>query len=199
MADVTRLLAGDFFEDEVFEGGDLVGADLADKELVRCTLKGAKLAQSQWRGAKLEACVLEGCDLSRASPAKLVARGVSFVDCKLMGIEWTALGTFPDLAFRGCDLRYASFVSLALRKLAFERCDLRDAQLVEVDLVEATFAGCRLGGARFERCDLRKASVADAVDLALEPAQGNKLAGARVPLETAVRLAESFGLEVIGG
>ena len=197
MPDATRLLGGDLFEDEVLEGGDLTGADLSGKELVRCTLKHAKLAQSQWRGAKLEECAFESCDLSRMSPAKLLARGVTFSDCKLMGVEWAELGTFPDLVFRGCDLRYASFVSLVLRKLAFERCDLREAQLIEVELVEATFDGCKLGGARFERCDLRKASFAGAVDLALEPAQGNKLAGARVPVETAVRLAESFGLKVV--
>jgi uncharacterized protein YjbI with pentapeptide repeats len=197
MPDAHRLLTGDLFEDEVFDGGDLVGADLAGKELVRCTVKNAKLAQSQWRGAKLEECTFEGCDLSRMSPERLLARGVTLVDCKLMGVEWAELGTFPDLAFRGCDLRYASFVSVALRKVTFERCDLREAQLIEVDLVEATFAGCKLGGARFERCDLRKASFAGAVDLALDPAHGNKLAGARVPLETAIRLAESLGLKVV--
>jgi uncharacterized protein YjbI with pentapeptide repeats len=132
------------------------------------------------------------------SPTGLVARGVTFVDCKLMGVEWTELGSFPEVTFRGCDLRYASFVSLALRKLHFERCDLRDAQLVEVDLAEAVFESCKLGGARFERCDLRKASFAGATDLALELVQNNKLAGARVPIETAIRIAEALGLEVVG-
>jgi uncharacterized protein YjbI with pentapeptide repeats len=197
MPDAARLLAAASFEDEILQGGDLSGADLADKELVRCTIKGARLAQSRWHGARLEECTFEACDLSRMSPTGLVARGVTFVECKLMGVEWTDLGAFPEVAYRACDLRYASFVSLALRKLAFERCDLRDAQLVEVDLAQATFDGCKLGGARFERCDLRKASFAGATDLALDPAQGNKLTGARVPVETAIRLAEALGLTVL--
>jgi fluoroquinolone resistance protein len=197
MPDPVRLLGGDSFVNETFEGVDLAGADLGGKELVGCTLKGAKLAETRWSRARLEACTFEGCDLSRASPKGLVARAVTFVDCRLMGIEWTELGSFPELAFSGCDLRYASFVTLVLRKLLFRNCDLRDAQLVEVDLAGATFENCRLAGARFDRCDLRNASFADSVDLVLEP-QRNKVAGARVPMETAVHLAESFGLTVIG-
>jgi uncharacterized protein YjbI with pentapeptide repeats len=196
MPDVARLLEADFFEEETLQGGELAGTDLADKELVRCTVKGAKLGQTRWHGARLEDCTFETCDLSRVSPRGMVARGVTFVDCKLMGVEWADLGSFPALAFRGCDLRYASFVSLGLRKLAFTRCDLRDAQFVEADLLEAAFTDCQLGGARFERCDLRKASFAGAVELTLEAA-GNKLAGARIPVETAVRMAESLGLKVI--
>lgn len=197
MLDAERVLEGDLFEDEVFRGGDLAGADLRDKELSRCTFDGVKLTESRWRGARLEDCTFKGCELSRFSPAGLVARDVTFVDCKVMGVEWADLGAYPALAFRGCDLRYGSFVSLTLRKLVFERCDLRDAAFVDTDLVEARFPDCQLGGARFERCDLRKASFEDAHDLALEPA-GNRLAGARVPVDVAVRLARSFGLEVIG-
>jgi uncharacterized protein YjbI with pentapeptide repeats len=194
--DADALLSADAFEDQVFERGDLVGADLAGKELVRCTLRNAKLTQTSWRGARLEDCTFEGCELTRIAPQELLARGVAFVDCKMMGIEWAELGVFPALEFRGCDLRYGSFVSLALRKTRFERCDLRDAQLIETDFAEAVFADCQLGGATFERCDLRKASFAGAVDLVL-PAQGNKLAGARVPVATAVRMAEALGLKVV--
>jgi uncharacterized protein YjbI with pentapeptide repeats len=197
MPDATRLLSAPSLEDEVLVGGDLTGADLADRELVRCTIKNARLGQTLWRGARLEECAFEACDLSRMNPAGLVARGVTYADCKLMGVEWAELGTFPEVAFRGCDLRYASFVSLVLRKLRLERCDLRDAQLVEVDLAQAVLDGCQLAGARFERCDLRKASFAGTTGLAFDAAQSNKLAGARVPVETAVRMAEALGLVIV--
>jgi fluoroquinolone resistance protein len=115
----------------------------------------------------------------------------------MMGIDWSRVGAFPTLAFEGCDLRYGSFVSLRLPKLMFERCNLGDVQFVEVDLAQARFPGCHLGGARFERCDLRKASFAGAVDLTLDPQHANKLAGARVPVDVAVRLARALGLEIV--
>ena len=192
---MARILDADFFEDQVFRGGDISEADLGSKELVRCTFKSVKLMQTRWKGARLEDCIFDSCDLTRIVPAGLMARGVHFTGSKMIGIDWSDLGAYPAIAFDGCDLRYDSFVSLRLRKTTFERCDFRDAQLVDVDLTEAIFRDCQLGGARFERCDLRKASFAGAIDLTLE-AQGNRLGATRVPFETALRLAQAFGLEV---
>jgi len=194
--DGARLLGGDFFEDETFRGGELMLAELAGKDLIRCRLCNVKLPESRWSGARLEDCVFEDCDLTRAAPAGFSARGVTFVGCKLVGVDWSELAEFPALTFRACDLRYASFVSLKLRKTIFERCNLREAQFIDVDLQEAKFDGSQFADARFERCDLRKASFAGAQDLDL-PTQGNRVAGARVPLATALRLARSLGLEVL--
>jgi len=191
----SRLLDADFFEEQTFRGGDLTEADLGSKELVRCTFRNVRMMQSRWKGARLEDCIFDGCDLTRIAPAGLMARGVSFTGCKMIGIDWSDLGAYPAITFDGCDLRYDSFVSLKLRKIQFQRCDLRDAQLVDVDLGEASFRDCQLGGTRFERCDLRRASFTGAVDLILEP-QGNRLGGTRVPLETALQLARALGLEI---
>jgi fluoroquinolone resistance protein len=193
----ARLLDGDFFEEQTFRGGDLGEADLGSKELVRCAFKNVKMMQSRWKGARLEDCTFDSCDLTRIAPDGLMARGVQFIGCKMIGIDWSGLGDYPEIGFDGCDLRYASFVSLRLRKTRFERCDFRDAQLVEVDLGEASFRDCQLGGARFERCDLRKTSFAGASDLILPP-QGNRLAGTRVPLETALQMARALGVEIVG-
>jgi uncharacterized protein YjbI with pentapeptide repeats len=197
MGDASALLGGDSsFQDQRFDGGDLTGADLGGRELTGCVFKGVRLAETRWREARLEDCRFEDCDLSRMAPGALAVRGVVFAGCKMMGIDWSNLGPYPALSFERCDLRYASFVSLKLRKIAFTGCTLEEAQLVDCDLTEASFAQCRLEGARFERCDLRKASFADSIGLALEP-QGNQLRGAKVPVETAIQIAESFGLRVL--
>lgn len=194
--DATAIAAGHSFQDRRFEGGDLTGADLGGKDFTACTFKGVRLAQTRWREARVEDCRFEDCDLSRATPDGLGARGVVFAACKLMGIDWSNLGAYPALTFDGCDLRYASFVSLRLRKIAFTGCNLEEAQFVETELAEAVFTDCRLAAARFERCDLRKASFAGSTGLTIVPA-GNQLRGTRVPVETALRLAESFGLQVL--
>ena len=196
MSDASaRILDADFFEEQTFRGGDLGEADLGGRELVRCTFKNVKMMQSRWKGTRLEDCVFDGCDLTRISPAGLMARGARFTGCKMIGIDWSDLGAYPAIAFEGCDLRYTSFVSLKLRKIQFQRCDLRDAQVVDVDLGEARFIDCQLGGTRFDRCDLRKASFTGAIDLILEP-QSNRLGGTRVPLETALQMARAAGLEI---
>ena len=194
--DAVALLAQDAVQDQRFDGGDLTGADLGGKELIACVFKGVRLAETRWREARLEDCRFEDCDLSRMAPDALGARGVAFAGCKMLGIDWSNLGGYPAMTFERCDLRYASFVSMKLRKIAFTGCNLEEAQWVDCDLTEASFDECRLAGARFERCDLRKASFAGAAGLTLD-AQGNQLRGAKVPVETALRIAESFGLRVL--
>jgi uncharacterized protein YjbI with pentapeptide repeats len=184
------------FQDRCFEGGDLTGADLAGKEFTACVFRRVRLPETRWRDARLEDCRFEDCDLSRMAPDALGARGVVFAGCKLMGVDWSNLSAYPAISFERCDLRYGSFVGLRLRKMAFSACNLTEAQFVETDLCEAAFADCQLDGTRFERCDLRKASFAGSRELTILPA-GNQLRGAHIPLDAAVRLAESFGLKVL--
>jgi fluoroquinolone resistance protein len=190
------LRAGDSFEDEIFAGLDLAGADLGEKELVRCTFRNMKLSESRWRRARLEDCRFESCDLGRFDPAEMMLREVGFTGCKLMGVDWTELGQFPVMTFTDCNLRYGSFVGLVARKIPFVRCALAEATFLKADLAEARFEDCDLASARFEACDLRGADFAGSHDLVLDPA-ANRLQGAKIPLETAIALAASFGLKVI--
>ncbi len=194
--DAAAIQSGDSFQERHFQGGDLTGADLGGKDFTGCTFKGVRLGQTRWREARLEDCRFDDCELSRLAPDGLGARGVVFAGCKLMGVDWSNLAPYPALSFERCDLRFGSFVALKLRKIAFAGCNLEEAQFVETELIEASFADCRLAGARFERCDLRKASFAGATELALNPS-GNQVRGAGVPLDAAIRLAESFGLRVL--
>jgi uncharacterized protein YjbI with pentapeptide repeats len=189
------LQRGESFDDLAFAGLDLAGADLGGKVFAGCTFRNLKLAESRWEQARLEDCVLDDCDLTRIAPAGLVLRGVRFQRCKMMGIDWTALGAFPDLTFADCNLDYCSFIGLRARKLPAERCSFVEANFVECDLGEARFAECQFAGARFERCDLRKATFARARSLLLDPA-GNQVKGAAIPSESALLLAASFGFKL---
>lgn len=190
-----ELRDGEAFEQATFSALDLGGADLGEKEFVRCTFRDVKLAESRWRRVRLEDCVFEGCDLGRFDPAELLLREVAFKGCKMMGVDWTALGRFPVMTFTDCNLRYCSFMGLVARKIPFVRCALVEATFVKADLAEARFEDCDLAGTRFESCDLRNATFAGSRELVLDPA-GNRVQGARIPLEAAIALAASFGLKV---
>ncbi len=190
------LRAGDSFDDQTFEALDLAGADLGGKVFANCTFRNCRLGESRWEGARLEDCAFDGCDLTGLLPAGLALRGVAFRHCKMMGVDFTNVGAFPDFTFADCNLSYCSFVSLRARKIPFVRCVLVEASFVEADLTEARFEECQLAGAKFERCDLRKASFAGSHDLLLDPA-ANQLRGASIPTAAALLLARSFGLKVI--
>ncbi|MDI1435825.1 pentapeptide repeat-containing protein [Polyangium sorediatum] len=185
------------FDSETFDKLTLERADLRDREFSYCTFRRCKLGESRWTRARLEGCVFEECDLSRADPTMLSLRGVTFTSCKLIGINWTKIAKFPDVSFEDCDLRYTVMDSLALRKTRFTRCAITESVFASMDFTDAVFEECRFAGTRFDGCDLRNARFPRSSDLFVDPAK-NKVKGARVPLDTAILLATSFGMRVLG-
>jgi fluoroquinolone resistance protein len=194
---IERLRSNDSFTDAVFEGDDLEAADLGNKELYGCTFRGLNLQQTRWDGSRLEDCVFQGCDLTRMLPARLSLRGVQFKDCKLMGIDWTHVAPHPDVSFSQCNLRYSSFVDASMRKTEFRQTIMDEANWIQVDLGESRFEECRFSGTRFEGCNLERAKFPGCIDLILDPSK-NRVKGASVPLQSAVLLASSFGMRVLG-
>jgi uncharacterized protein YjbI with pentapeptide repeats len=125
---LERLRAEDSFENETFSALDLQRADLADKEFYRCVFLNCLLQESSWKSAKLEACTFRGCDLTRVKVAQTAFRGVEFENSKLRGIEFGSVTVHPEFSFGECNLRYASFVRINLRKIEFTKCTPREVK-----------------------------------------------------------------------
>lgn len=189
------MLQGDSFENQHFKGLELSGAALGGKEFFRCTFENCHLMESQWKATILEACVFKECDLTRADLAQTGLRGVRFEGCKLMGVDWSRVSSHPELTFVDCNLRYASFTKINLRKVAFTRSTIREANFIDADLTEADFAGADLTGATLRGCTLVRADFRHVSGLFIDPAR-NKVKDTRVPVETAILLAQNSGMKV---
>jgi fluoroquinolone resistance protein len=187
----------DVVEGRTFEDLDLSGRTIRGREFHKVTFRRARLADTRWESCSLEACVFEACDLAQFRPVQTALHGVRFVECKLMGSDWGALSRNPDVSFEGCDLRYAMFARLNLRKARILSCQVRDASFSDVDLVESDFSGTDLGGTTFDRCELNKANLSTSRGAHLDPAR-NRVKGARIPVESAVLLAMAAGMRVAG-
>ena len=197
MSSDAEQFQGDYFEDRTFERLELQSADLSGKEFFRCTFLHCHLQESRWREAKLEDCVFRGCDLTRAQWLHAALREVRFESSKLMGIDWSPVSPNPELAFEECNLRYASFAGLSLRKTIFDRCTALEANFLDSDLSDSEFPGTDLSGANIRDCTLTRTDFSTAIGLFLDPAR-NRLKQTRVPLESAVLLAQSLGMIVAG-
>jgi len=193
----ARLIRETSFDEVIFDGLDLRRADLGGKELSRCTFRHALLQETRWRGTRIEDCVFEGCDLTRADVTGAALRGARFSGSKLMGIDWSHVSDFPDVSFVDCNLEYASFVGLALRKTRFERCVMTECNFIRVDLRQASIEDGKLTGTRFDDCDLTGASLLRSVGGFVDP-RTNRVKGLRISEDAAVALAESFGMKVGG-
>ena len=194
---VDRLLAEDSFDGLELVGLDLQGRDLGGKELTGCSFRHCKLQETSWRGSRLDDCRFERCDMTRMQPRGMLAHDLRFADSKLMGVEWTDLGQFPQIGFNECVLDFASFVALSLRKIEFLACKITEANFFDVDLREASFAGSDLRGSVFRGCKLAKTDFSAATGVCFDPAV-NESRGAVVPIETAALIAMQLGLHVAG-
>nr|WP_186001945.1 pentapeptide repeat-containing protein [Corallococcus sp. Z5C101001] len=194
---LKRLQQEDSFENETFEGLDLQGIHLVDKEFYRCTFVNCELQQGRWKDTLLESCVFQGCNLTRANVIALRLRDVRFEGSKLMGIDWTGVASNPEVAFEDCGMPYSSFVGLSLHKTAFVRCVVREANFFDMDLTDADFTGADLAGSNFRGCTLTRTDFSGATGLLLDPAR-NKLKDTRIPSETAMSVVHALGMLVEG-
>ncbi len=187
----------DMFEDQVFSNLDLQKADLSGKDFVRCTFDKMVLPESTWKGARLEDCVFQRCDLVRMQPSGMSAQGIAFANCRMMGVTWTQMGVATAIGFEACNLQYSSFVDVNLTGVRFTSCRVLEANFVDCRLVGVDFSDSDMTGSRFEHCDLRNAQAAEAVGLFVDPST-NKVRDLRIGLATATLLATSFGMTVAG-
>ena len=196
MSTLEHLVQEASFDDETFERVQLQ-SPLVDKELTGCTFRGLRGEASVWKDVRLEECVFEDCDLTRAQFPRTRFFGVTFRRCKLMGVDWSSIAPNPTLSFDGCDLRYVSFVKVNLRKTVFRGCKASEANFIDCQLGEADFGETDLTGANFEASDLSKANLAGAQGAFLAPGK-NRVKDTRISVETAVFMALSQGMKVVG-
>jgi hypothetical protein len=72
-----------------------------------------------------------------------------------------------------------------------------EANFFDLDLTDADFSGTDLTGSNFRGCTLTRTDFSSAVGAFLDPAR-NRLKDTRVPVETAVLLAQTLGMRVSG-
>lgn len=197
MLTLEALRDGDTFEGVTIEELEAPGFDLSGKDFCRCVFRRAKLPESRWRGARLEECVFEECDLTRFVPSDLRAHDVVFRTCKLLGVEWTSASQNPDVKFEDCVLRYASFVGTNLRGVRFVRSQITEANFLDTDLSGADFTGSDLTGTTFSGATLARADLTTATGAYFDPAK-NRVKDARIAVETAALIASSLGMKVAG-
>lgn len=194
--DEADLLGGDEFEDEAIEGLDLGAADLRGKSFYRCELRSVSAIAVDLSDCVLEDCGLQGCDLTMAVLTGTSFRGVRFVDCKLMGVDWSVVGGLIfAVGFTRCVLSHGSFIDLRMKQTEFIECKAHDTNFAGVDLTEADFTRTDLEGTTFIDTDLSGANLSTAEHYQINP-ENNVLRATRYSTEAALALASRMGVIV---
>lgn len=154
--------------------------------------------EADLRGCSFIDCVFEGCDLTMARMAGTSVRGTRFEACRLLGVDvgaWRSDGLGIEATFRDCDLDHLQAHGVDLRACVFEGGHARRSDWRRADLRKIVFEGIDLSGARFARCDLRGSDVRRASGVRIDVTD-NRVAGLRVSMTDALRIAIDLGLDV---
>jgi fluoroquinolone resistance protein len=92
---------------------------------------------------------------------------VTFVSCKMVGIDWTMCDTksilrTEPLRFMETILNDSNFYGLELEDLVMKECRAKDVDFREATLKKADFTGSDFKGALFENTNLEYANFTDA-------------------------------------
>lgn len=197
--DETGLLGGDEFEDEAIEDLDCGGADLRGKSFFQCEFCSVSAIAADMSDCVLEDCQLHGCDLTMAVLKGASLRGVRFVDCKLMGVDWSLVqGLIFEVGFTRCVLSHGSFIDLKMKQTEFIECRAHETNFAGVDLTEADFSRTDLEGAKFVDTNLTGANLSTAEHYEINP-DDNVLRSTRYSMEAALALASRMGVIVGSG
>ncbi len=188
---------GQTFKAETYTQEELIGTNFED-----CTFVECNFTESVFKNCRFQQCKFENCDLSMAKVKGSIFRGVEFVKCRLLGINWTDASwgrkdTFQlirSVDFDECILNFGSFFGLTLKNLRIIKCTAREVDFSEANFSKADFSGTDLQGSIFRNTTLEEANLVSAKNYSLSPTH-NKITKARFSLPEAMALL--YNLDIV--
>ena len=188
----------DEYVGERFEQISLAEEEIDSKEFEGCTFRGCSFNGSFFRDCKFLSCKFEDCELNLVRVYQSSFAAVSFVRCKVLGINWTDAywskkGLLNSLNFAECALNHSTFMGLDLKKMKLTSSTARDVDFTEANLTDADFSGTDFSQSRFNHTNLTRADFRGATNYAIS-AQFNTVKDAHFNLPEAMSLL--YGLNI---
>lgn len=162
-------------------------------EFLRCDFSGFDL-----RGFSFTECYFIECDLSNANVAGSGFREVNFVESKLMGVDFEHCDAFGlGFSFETCNLNFANFSRLKLKKVKFNNCKMVQSDFTNADLSDTQLNECDLTGAIFFQCNIEGVDMSTSVHFSFDPCH-NKFKGMKISAEALMDLAKRMDIVVTG-
>jgi len=187
------------YNGETFSRLDMTVAKISGSDFEGCTFDKCVFNEAVLTHCRFTKCRFVGCDLSLFKPQNCRFVDVEFVESKLVGVDWTAVGetktdrTLFSASFDQCVLDYGVLKGLPAKKLF--KCSAREADFTEGDLQEADCRETDFAGATFLRSDLRGANFVGARNYAIDVTR-NKVRKARFSWPDAMALTAAFGVVI---
>lgn len=183
-------------EEKTFEKIDYSEKKLSDREFIACEFIDCNFQKSDLSHNDFMDCTFNGCNLSLAVLNGTGIKNARFIDCKLMGIDFSRCNSFLfSVFFQNCHLDYCSFFQLKMKKTSFLNCSLKDVDFAETDLSMSLLDNCDLLNASFMRSILEKTDFRTAINYAFDP-ELNKIKKAKFSLPGVTGLLSKYSIDI---
>jgi len=136
------------------------------------TFTNSDFSKSNLRSYEFTDCIFNSCDFSMACFENILLTRVKFIDCKLLGVDFSKCSKFAfSASFENCILNYCFFHKNNLKRTVFKNCILKEANFTETDLSSASLIECDLEGTVFESCNLEGCDFRTAFNYSIIPSE----------------------------
>ena len=196
-----QLINEGLFDNRKYLKINFTGLLLHGTEFLDCLFEKCDFSNSVFRFCKFSGCVFNDCDLSLISVNGSSFFRTKFLECKLVGVNWTKADwrtpathqLVEAIEFTKCNLNLSSFTGLNLQKCRFQECLAREVDFSETNLSGADFRETDLAGSQFRGTNLTDANLIGTKNYTIIPTQA-KLKNTRVALPEAMSFLENIGL-----
>lgn len=189
-----------YFE-ESFKSLDLQDLVCVGTEFEECTFVDCNFTSATFERCNFINCSFTRCQLSLISVPYTRFFTVSFIECKLVGVDWTR-ATWSEfhkdfeISFRQSILNDSSFFGLTLQGLILDECKVQDVDFREGDFSHAVMTYSDFTHSLFMRTNLQSANFAESSQYSINILE-NQVQGAKFSKHEAVYLLESLGIELV--
>ena len=189
------------YYDQLFTELSLSETRLESIEFEQCDFNGCDFSTATFSHCKFINCRFTQCNLSLLKSNYSAFFEVQFVDCKMLGIDWTQAHwpkytVNPELSFTRCILNDSSFFGLTLHELALAECKVQEVDFRSGDFSHSSMTECDFHNSLFMRTNLQKTDFSGSINFNININENN-LHKAKFSRYEALSLLESLSIELV--
>lgn len=198
---MKKIGSNEEYFDISFDKQKLPSLEILESEFEECEFNDCDFSLAIFTRCKFLNCSFNRCNLSLMKIPYSRFFEVDFIDCKLVGVDWTAaywpsFHLCSELKFNRCILSDSSFFGLSLNELKLEECKLHEVDFREGDFTHSSMIYCDFTHSLFMRTNLQNVDFTESNNFTINVLE-NKISKAKFSRYYALGLLESLGVELI--
>lgn len=187
--------------DKSFDKQGLVSVDIFGCEFEECEFNDCDLSAAIFTRCNFLNCSFNRCNLSLLKIPSSRFFDVDFIDCKLVGIDWTvahwsSFNLCSELKFNRCILNDSTFFGLSLNELKLDECKLHEVDFREGDFSNSVMTYCDFTNSLFMRTNLQSVDFSESNSFTIDVLE-NKISRAKFSRYEALSLLNSLDIVLV--